>query len=107
MDPKPDAPVPPVPQPEEDKPPHVNAINHQFYNIYRRKMAHSLSRVPTQQQTRQYSKLDLSRLNDKYNPLTRIKPLKPSPLDIYDTQITQQRKKAQGSNTWVIVRAYS
>ena len=109
----------PAPTPAPENPNHVNSINHQFYNIYRRKMAqigkmptkakqrvvqNSMSRIPTAQQERQYSRLDLSKTGGKNNPLTRIKPLRPSPLDIYDTQVARQRQKARGSDTWVMLR---
>jgi hypothetical protein len=111
----------PVPAPSPESPHHVNSLNHQFYNIYRRKMAlikkmptkakqrvvqNSMSRIPTEQQKRQYARLDLSQTGGKYNPLTTIKPLRPSPLDIYDTQIAAQRQKARGDKTWVMIKPY-
>jgi hypothetical protein len=104
----------PTPAPDS---PHVNSMNHQLYNIYRRRMAiarnvknrnqQPLNPMPTEQQKRQYSKLDLTPTGGKYNPLTIIKPLKPNSLDIYDSEIAQQRKNARGSNSWVMVKNYS
>jgi hypothetical protein len=92
----------PPPQSEDVMPPsHIHRHNVQLLNITRglhdiaQRQEENRQQAMTQaQETRdqQQQEVENRQAGSMRSPWTRIKPLKPSPLDIYDKQINAQRK---------------
>lgn len=92
----------PPPQSEDVMPPsHIHRHNVQLLNITRglhdiaqRQEENRQQAMAQAQETRtqQQQEVDNRQAGSMRSPWTRIKPLKPSPLDIYDKQINAQRK---------------
>jgi hypothetical protein len=92
-----------LPQPSEDvmPPSHIHRHNVQLLNITRglhdiaQRQEENRQEAMTQAEetrTQQQQEVDNRQAGSMRSPWTRIKPLKPSPLDIYDRQINAQRK---------------
>jgi hypothetical protein len=95
----PDIDAPPTTPAPDPARPHVNRMNHQLYNILR------TNNQPTEEQKAAYEELDKRRTGGPSNPLTIMKPLKPSPLDDYDKAVKRRRTKARGGEKFVEVRS--
>ena len=76
---------------------HVNGKNHQLYNV----PIYTPVKGTGQQKRRTVEEI----AGGSSNPLTIIKPLKPSPLDNYDKAVKRDRRKARGGEKFVEVRS--
>ena len=89
--------LPQPPSQSEDvmHPSHVHKQNVQLLNIYRG--LYDIAQKQKEKEAkeakeRKEQEIDNRLVGSMRSPWTRIKPLKPSPLDVYDTQINAERK---------------